>query len=26
MRAPYRLDGLPLLEAGLLGPVTVLSE
>jgi hypothetical protein len=26
MRAPYRLDGRPLLEAGLLGPVTLLSQ
>jgi hypothetical protein len=26
MRAPYRLDGRPLLEAGLLGPVSLLSE
>jgi hypothetical protein len=26
MRAPYRLDGRPLLDAGLLGPVTLLSQ
>jgi alpha-L-rhamnosidase len=26
MQAPYRLDGRPLLEAGLLGPVSLLSE
>jgi hypothetical protein len=26
MRAPYRLEGQPLLEAGLLGPVSLLSE